>query len=118
MLCAIQTLLCGDTSSGINTAISAEVLKIHCISSVHLAFKLSDPREMTGGAMMGLGAEIEGVFLFPTLLHTLLLINSSLQLVRDREGVSHFLDTRYSQEAVKSCRLPPTPCLLGCQVVL
>lgn len=36
---------------------------------------------------MGLGAEVEGVFLFPTLLHTLLLINSSLQLVRDREGV-------------------------------
>lgn len=40
-----------------------------------------------GEAMMGLGAEAEGVFLFPTLLHTLVLINSPLLVVRDRKGV-------------------------------
>lgn len=60
-----------------------------------------------GEAVMGLGAEVEGVFLFPTLLHTLLLINSSLLLVRDREGVEslsrQWLTTRYSPGAIKSC---------------
>lgn len=58
MICAIQTLLCGDTSSGINTAISPEALKRHCSSSVHLAFKLSalKPKGDNGGGSDGTGS--------------------------------------------------------------
>lgn len=75
--CAIKTLLCGDTSFGINAAISTEALKRHSSSSVDLAFKLSDlkPKGCNGGGNDGTG---EGQFLFPTLLHTLLLISSSV----------------------------------------
>lgn len=58
---------------------------------------------------MGLGAEVEGVFLFPTFLHTLLLINSSLLLVRGTEGVEslsgQWLTPDTHQELLKAAGL-------------
>lgn len=58
MILAMQTLLCGDTSSGINAVVSTEALKRHCSSSVDPAFKLSDlkPKGHDGGGNDGTGS--------------------------------------------------------------
>lgn len=102
MICAIQTFLSGDTSSGINVAISTEALKRRCSSSVDLAFKTPDlkPKGDDGGGNDDTGSRIKRCAPVSHPLHTLLLINSSLLLVREREGVESLFG---HQILIRSC---------------
>lgn len=111
MICATQTLLCGVTCSGRNAAISTEALKRHCSSSVDLAFKLSDlkPEGDDGGGNDETGNRSRRYVPVSHPLHTLLLINSSLLLVRDREEVEslfgQWLTPDTHQELLKAAAL-------------
>lgn len=111
MICAIQTLLCGDTSSGISAAISTEALKRQCSSSVDIAFKLSDlkPKEDDRGGNDGTGSRsrrcvpVSHLPAHPSAHQQLIAVGQ-----RYRGGRVTFwtvADTRYSPRAVKSCRL-------------